>query len=1010
MPSKAFTYTGDWVRWDKPNKVKWVSVIMEGAGSGGVQGGRVEGRINVENVSVLWVLVGQQGKAPVGSTGGGTSVGGGGRGGNGTSGNPGGHGGGGATVIRAGSRTGAIRALAAGAGGASGDSGRGGRGGTEVGEAGSPAAGYPGYIEDSDPPDYPNIGNATGGTQVQGGNRGTSGHSSDYDGDDAPDTVLGVGGSGGGGVPSGIGGGGGGGGFRSGGGGQAGFFAESPAGGGGGGSNFTATMVEARSHRGLGSTGNGRVVLSWVSPAPANQPPTAPSEPRTGDKDITDEFASLSTGAFNVTAVVNNPERNQKVRLVAQYSLDKSFRDNVRQVHSDWVDRGKRARVRLTGLAQNSLYYVRLYAQDRAGLTSVNYNAFTFWTNRYPTEPETLLPGENAQYDELSTVAFEWSHKDPDETSSQSAFRLRWRRKATPTTPAGPWRWVTTSGPSVVEAHVDAQDSYWTEEPGTFSANTSYEWQVATRDPQGAWGVYSRILTFYITGETAPPVLESPVRGEALNVSEPITFKWTFRDPTDGETQAKADIRYRVVGTDNWTTLLGDTDNPGSQQFWILPAETLSGRVQYEWQARTQDSTMSQTSNWSDSETFWTISAPLLSTPAVTPVLTGLEGGLGCGVNRVFVYDRGGMVVRGEITPLVRVQWGRRRDDIATILVDTNGYDTDCGQLLSTLRSWVHELVVFRDGVRVAEGPIVRITSMEEQVEIEARDVMVYAYRRIMRQGYNDAYRLVNGEQVGLSTVVQRATRILMNALAPVDPNVLPYLTSLNFPDDAQLSRSIPDFSKTSWEEIDDLAATGGLDYTTVGRRIVLWDTHRPLGRLGEMRSEHFSDPPVISEYGMQLATGFGVTNNNGVYGFVERVDPEDSAYGIVEQLASAYGETEGTGTEETLTSESRARLEEVLTTQAERNIAPRYPTPVVVRVPDNSMLSPTTPVRINDLVPGVWIPLRAKTRIREVAQWQKLDQLTVEQTEQGERVMVVMSPAPNAGEDPDAVGAVEEG
>jgi hypothetical protein len=139
------------------------------------------------------------------------------------------------------------------------------------------------------------------------------------------------------------------------------------------------------------------------------------------------------------------------------------------------------------------------------------------------------------------------------------------------------------------------------------------------------------------------------------------------------------------------------------------------------------------------------------------------------------------------------------------------------------------------------------------------------------------------------------------------------------------------------------------------------------------------------------------------VWGLAERNNDASSPYGIVEQLASAYGEDNEQGTEETLTSESRTRLEEVLTDQAERNIAGRWPTPLVVRVPDNSTLTPDTPLSINDLVPGVWIPLRAKTLVRELAQWQKLDLVTVEQTDQGERISVTMSPAPNEGEDPDA-------
>jgi hypothetical protein len=59
--------------------------------------------------------------------------------------------------------------------------------------------------------------------------------------------------------------------------------------------------------------------------------------------------------------------------------------------------------------------------------------------------------------------------------------------------------------------------------------------------------------------------------------------------------------------------------------------------------------------------------------------------------------------------------------------------------------------------------------------------------------------------------------------------------------------------------------------------------------------------------------------------------------------------------------------------------------------------------------VPGVWIPLRATETIREVSQWQKLDSMDVEQNASGEKITVVMSPAPNAGQDPDADAAAVE-
>jgi hypothetical protein len=291
---------------------------------------------------------------------------------------------------------------------------------------------------------------------------------------------------------------------------------------------------------------------------------------------------------------------------------------------------------------------------------------------------------------------------------------------------------------------------------------------------------------------------------------------------------------------------------------------------------------------------------------------------------------------------------------------------------------------------------------------------MAYAYRRILRYGYNDAYRLIKegiagqpNEYLGLLSVVKRAAMLLTQAFAPYDPNVLPYLTTIEFENDALESRVVAEWSRTAWEEVDDLAATAGLDYTTVGRRIILWDTHRPVGRLPEMRDGDFSDSPVVTEYGMQLATLFAVTNGSGVVGSTE-VAAKTKPYGPIEQLASSYADS-GAAAGEVLTPDALAKAQASMVEQAKRNISGRWPAPLVVRVPDNSTLNPGANVTFQQLIPGVWLPLRSVNTPRQVLQWQKLDSVSVEVDSNGEQVKVVMSPAPNGGQDPDADQAAED-
>ena len=437
--------------------------------------------------------------------------------------------------------------------------------------------------------------------------------------------------------------------------------------------------------------------------------------------------------------------------------------------------------------------------------------------------------------------------------------------------------------------------------------------------------------------------------------------------------------------------------------FLIVPG------FRYEWQPRTVAAPGNFDSGFSGpTGTFWAIPAPGSGSVIPVPTLVVPDPGLGCGDNRAFLFTRGGINRLGEITQKQTIKWTRIRDDISSCNITITGWNQDCGELLKMMRSWMHEIVVYRDNgsgpKRVWEGPITRITYSKDTVEVEARDVWAYVYRRILRQGFNDSYRPGGG----LTPVTRRSAQILQNALAYDDPNVLAYLSVIENPDDARQSRVVPDFSTTAWQQIDDFAAKSGLDYTAAGRKMILWDTHNPIGTLPEMRDGDFDTPPIVTEYGMQLTNFYGVTNNNGVYGTADRLDDDGNPefYGWIEMLSSAYGESDEAGESVTLTNAAREALEAALTDQAERGIASRWPTPLVARVPDNSTLNPDVNIDINQLVPGVFVPLRANSTLREVVQTQKLDSMSVAQDGAGETVQVTLSPAPRSrAEDPDEGG-----
>lgn len=539
---------------------------------------------------------------------------------------------------------------------------------------------------------------------------------------------------------------------------------------------------------------------------------------------------------------------------------------------------------------------------------------------------------------------------------------------------------------------------------------------------------------------------------------------------------------------------------------------------------------------------------PVGGAPAIPAVASRAHGGpLGCGTYRVYVYDRGGADRIGEITPLSRVQWSRVRDDISNAIVNTVGFGPDCCELLESIRSMRHELVIFRDGVRVWEGPITRVAYQADEVEIEARDIMQYVYRRIFRLGYDHRYKAgpkgpdgkptyinyPHGNPV-VSTVGSILNSVLKTTHIPVpddpaepeeftfgyDPNILKYIHIYphTAAGDAHEARQVLPFSMTAWELIDDLAANSGIDYTVLGRSILVWDTSYAIGKTTVLTDEAFMANPIVTEYGMSFATFSAVTDGNGYYGVYGGID---SYYGMVEILNSSYTSTiapdktafsswtqvqkahnayiEAFGAYHAypcLSSAEQARLARyyrerythgvlpkrqkqldalikpladrvktcstlktrqtkrynewqaanksydkyqekinsyvaTLSSQAQRNMSGRRTVltdqktgavlknskgqtlnggaPVVVRIPDNTQLNPDVMLGINDLVPGIWIPLRSTATCQQVQQWQKLDNVTVSfDTQTPEQVQVTMSLAPNGGQDFDAIPAPE--
>jgi len=349
-----------------------------------------------------------------------------------------------------------------------------------------------------------------------------------------------------------------------------------------------------------------------------------------------------------------------------------------------------------------------------------------------------------------------------------------------------------------------------------------------------------------------------------------------------------------------------------------------------------------------------------------------------CKKHQVFLYDRGATRRIGMIDGVVSVKWERLRDDISVADVHIEGMSDECRKILDGARALRHELVIYRGNDRVWEGPITLIGRVGSSFDIQAKDVMFYAYRTVSRAGRKSR---------PVETVLARANALLTTELARkealVPPiNVVPHIRLMTTSDDARTAKVTQPYETTVFEDIDTMAIRSGLDYTVVGRSIILADTHTVFARTPMVGESDFIGDVIVTQYGMNGATHAFVTSAEGLVGVADD-NANDPYFGEWEILDTAYDED---GTD--------APTQSALDSQADRNLSGKMPPPIIVRVPQNATLNPDGALKITDLVPGTRIPLTATLSGTVITQMQKLNSVIVTETAEGETIRVSLGPA----------------
>lgn len=393
-----------------------------------------------------------------------------------------------------------------------------------------------------------------------------------------------------------------------------------------------------------------------------------------------------------------------------------------------------------------------------------------------------------------------------------------------------------------------------------------------------------------------------------------------------------------------------------------------------------------------------------------------------------FIFDRGGRRRVGPIINISKVQWERHRDNVSEGMIRLEGDACEENAvLLNTIRTHREELVIYRGQERVWEGPLHRIATGPGWAEIYAHDVGEYLFAQPLTQAWLNSplngvsrsttvtgrieniinYEFSHGRTMFYPNTMPNATTDVAEwqaaggtatavsggwniTIPPFESdtiwpstNILPYLDVRHFANEAKTAMDTLPYETTVGDHLQSLARQKGIDFTVLGRRILIWDVSRSLGILQTMTSQNFTNDVVVTEYGADHVQAAYSVGENGVYGSALTLD-NLAYYGPWTGMYTTFNE-EGSNTP------SQSELD----SQARRNTSGRSPAPIEVRIPDNSTIFLSEDVRINDLVPGVQVPLRADLNFRQLAQQQKIDSVKVTETaEAGEQVQVTLTPA----------------
>ncbi|MFB7496098.1 hypothetical protein ACFC09_15625 [Streptomyces sp. NPDC056161] len=318
----------------------------------------------------------------------------------------------------------------------------------------------------------------------------------------------------------------------------------------------------------------------------------------------------------------------------------------------------------------------------------------------------------------------------------------------------------------------------------------------------------------------------------------------------------------------------------------------------------------------------------------------------GCGTHTARIVTRQGATV-AEADVLTECEWTRELDEFssARVLINPSG---DCCNRLQNVRSWLHELHIFRDGKPVWWGPIIQPQWTVDGVEIFAADRLAWLDRRVPHDS-------IAFKDTDLTDI---AAWLIQDGYQPDDPGHSVYTVG---PALVAGGRSYTKDVGQTLDHLRDLADTG-LDFTCVGSRIILLPESYSAS-VGTVSDQDLPEGLVVAEDGSNLITRWIVAGNEES-GVIAADGGVDDYYGLLERYVEQTSITTAASALAAARTKRRGSL----------------PAPVFIDT-QQVTISPDAAVDVPSLVPGWSLDVMSTVTCRTVTQRLKIVGLKVEET-----------------------------